>query len=64
MARQTKQQRDAAAATRKMLDDMNADRVARGVCRHCGGPVPCWSPYGDVRVGVRHPRTRARKRDA
>lgn len=38
------------------LREINAKRKVAGVCRHCGGTVPCWSPYGDVRVGVRHPR--------
>jgi len=47
--------------TARMLADLAAARKAAGVCRHCGGPVPCWSPYGDVRVGVRHPRTRTRR---
>jgi len=32
---------------------IDRDRVAAGVCRHCGGPVPCPSMFGDVRVGVR-----------
>jgi hypothetical protein len=32
------------------------DRVAAGVCRHCGGAVPCSSEFGDVRVGVRRKR--------
>jgi hypothetical protein len=31
-----------------------AKRVAAGVCRHCGGPVPCWSDFGDAKVGVWH----------
>lgn len=30
-----------------------AKRVASGACRHCGGPVPCPSPFGDASVGVR-----------
>lgn len=29
-------------------------RTEKGVCRHCGGPVPCYSEFGDQRVGVRH----------
>lgn len=33
---------------------IDANRVAAGVCRHCGGPVPCWSGFGDQRVGVKH----------
>ena len=38
----------------KWLRELEAERVERGVCRHCGGGVPCWSLYGDARVGVRH----------
>ncbi len=38
------------------LKRIDEDRVARGVCRHCGGPLPCWSPSGDARPGVRNPR--------
>ena len=55
-----REQREARAkAARDLLDKLNAERVAAGVCRHCGGPVPCWSPYGDIEVGVRqHPSTR------
>lgn len=41
-------------AFRLALEKIAADRVAAGTCRHCGGPVPCWSPYGDVEVGVSH----------
>lgn len=40
-----------AALTPAQIDAM---RVAKGVCRHCGGPVPCHSEFGDQRVGVRH----------
>jgi len=39
---------------RAMLRQLNADRVAAGVCRHCGGRVPCWSEYGDREPGKRH----------
>jgi hypothetical protein len=39
--------------TRALIDTLDRERVRKGVCRHCGGPVPCWSPYGDVAVGVR-----------
>jgi len=35
------------------LQKVNQARVAAGVCRHCGGAVPCPSAFGDVRVGVR-----------
>ncbi len=38
------------AAIRRLEDE----RSARGLCRHCGGPVPCWSAFGDAAVGVRH----------
>lgn len=41
---------------RRMLDKLNREREQAGVCRHCGGPVPCWSPFGDVKVGVRRKR--------
>lgn len=34
--------------------EIDAMRVAAGQCRHCGGAVPCASPFGDVRVGVSH----------
>ena len=37
----------------KSLDDLHAKRVAKGRCRHCGGPVPCWSYFGDEAVGIR-----------
>jgi len=50
---------------------INASRQARGVCRHCGGAVPCWSDmFGDVEVGTRwseltaKQRTQARRRIA
>ena len=33
-----------------------AERQAQGQCRHCGGPVPCGSAFGDVVVvGLRRP---------
>jgi hypothetical protein len=37
-----------------LLAELARERIAVGVCRHCGGPVPCWSEFGDQRVGVRH----------
>lgn len=46
------------------LAKINAQRVADKVCRHCGGRVPCWSPFGDVRVGVRHSRSRLMRKQA
>lgn len=33
---------------------IDARRVRLGVCRHCGGPVPCWSRMGDAAVGRQH----------
>ena len=33
---------------------MDAGRVAAKVCRHCGGPLPCWSPFGDASPGVKN----------
>lgn len=47
----------AAEQNRASLAKIAEDRVARGRCRHCGGPVPCWSPYGDSAAGVRHEAT-------
>ena len=35
---------------------INKERVAHGLCRHCGGRVPCWSEFGDVAAGVQHTR--------
>lgn len=40
--------------TFRQLDVMTRDRVRRGRCSHCDGPVPCQSPFGDKRPGVRH----------
>lgn len=37
----------------KAIARIKVERKAAGVCRHCGGPVPCSSLWGDVRVGVR-----------
>ena len=34
--------------------DLDAERVARGLCRHCAGPVPCHSSSGDSDVGRHH----------
>lgn len=31
-------------------------RAARGVCRHCEGPLPCWSEWGDKAPGKRNRR--------
>jgi hypothetical protein len=44
--------------------DEDAARVAAGVCRHCGGAVPCRSVFGDQDIGVAHTReTFARVRE-
>lgn len=44
------------------LKAIDKARIEAGVCRHCAGRVPCWSlDYGDVRVGVRHPKKSHRK---
>lgn len=39
--------------THAAIQKMDAERVAAGQCRHCGGKIPCWSAFGDVRPGVR-----------
>ena len=44
------------------LARVHRDRIAAGVCRHCGGPVPCASAFGDIRVGVRRGQRRATSR--
>lgn len=31
-------------------------RQEDGRCRHCGGPCPCWSIFGDSAPGRRHNR--------
>ena len=41
-------------ANRDALAKLKAERLAEGVCRHCGGAIPCWSPWGDKAVGVRN----------
>jgi hypothetical protein len=33
---------------------LRLEREELGVCRHCGGAVPCSSEFGDQSVGVRH----------
>ena len=43
-----------AKQNQEALAKLSAGRVAAGRCRHCGGPVPCMSYFGDQRVGVRH----------
>jgi len=41
------------------VTEIDRARVAAGVCRHCGGAVPCPSAFGDVRVGVRRRKVKA-----
>ena len=36
--------------------EIDARRVEQRVCRHCGGPVPCWSSFGDRAPGKQHTR--------
>ena len=54
--RRTREDREQAArVTREnveAIERINRMRTEAGVCRHCGGPVPCWSPFGDSAVGV------------
>ena len=35
------------------LEQLYRERLEVGVCSHCGGPVPCGSPDGDVAVDLR-----------
>jgi hypothetical protein len=44
-----KQLKDAKAQA--AVKQIRRERMARGLCRHCGGPVPCWSAFGDESVG-------------
>jgi hypothetical protein len=44
------------AKVRARLRELEARRAAAGLCRHCGGPVPCWSEFGDHAPGVRQTR--------
>jgi hypothetical protein len=37
-----------------IADATKAERQAAGQCRHCGGPVPCWSAFFDVAIGQTH----------
>lgn len=43
---------------------LNREREAMGLCRHCGGRVPCWSEFGDVAAGVQHTRRSIKARKA
>ena len=38
----------------KSIEEIQASRREQGLCRHCGGPIPCWSYFGDRKVGVLH----------
>jgi hypothetical protein len=40
---------------------IDAKRIAAGKCRHCGGPLPCWSAFGDRSVGRFHTDASLRK---
>lgn len=40
------------------LARIDAARVAKRVCRHCAGSIPCDSPFGDIAVGRRRLRLR------
>ena len=42
--------------TRERLARIEAERMAAGLCRHCGGLLPCWSQFGDRGLGKRHTR--------
>lgn len=41
---------------RAALHALEERRTAAGLCRHCGGAVPCWSEFGDHAPGQRHTR--------
>lgn len=64
--RQTREERDKAdRVTReniRVLAALDQDRIGAGLCRHCAGPVPCWSEFGDHAPGVRHTRETFRRR--
>jgi hypothetical protein len=49
-----KERRELERRNREAVARIHAERVARGTCRHCDGPLPCWSPFGDRAVGKRH----------
>lgn len=34
--------------------EIDRKRVSAGLCRHCGGPIPCRSMSGDYKLGRRH----------
>lgn len=47
----------------RAIIELERKRAEAGHCRHCDGPLPCWSEYGDHAPGKRHtPSTFARAR--
>lgn len=38
------------------LAEIDRLRISKSLCRHCGGPTPCWSSFGDREPGKRHTR--------
>ena len=46
----------------RIAAETKAERLAAGQCRHCGGSFPCWSPWGDVRLGVTYQEALRRRR--
>jgi hypothetical protein len=49
-----RKRREANEAVARHMRELEQTREAAGECRHCGGAVPCWSPFGDVKVGKKH----------
>ncbi len=50
---------------KEWTEDLYRERMSVGCCRHCGGAVPCWSYYGDQKVGKKHThRSHAAMQDA
>lgn len=47
---------DGVRRTQEQVAKLDGERVAKGLCRHCGGPVPCSSWFGDSAPGVRKSR--------
>lgn len=38
----------------RWMAKIQRERAAAGLCRHCGGSIPCWSDFGDkVQMGAR-----------
>jgi len=44
----SEKEKQSIAALRQLHDE----RYRKGQCRHCGGAIPCASPFGDIEVGV------------